>query len=151
MRKGRIAKNSQTLTVKLPAVLSDGLLAALPEAERKRLGRAGMTKAEAQVKYAAGREKELKHDVVNELNRRGAWIFDQPMSKKTRGRPGVPDIIGCYRGYFLSVELKSAGETLRSDQAQEAVAIRKAGGRFVLAYSLNDVLEALENIDVDDQ
>jgi hypothetical protein len=137
--------------VKLPGVLSEGLLQALPPEERKRLGRAGMTKAEAQAKFAAGQEKELKDNVVNELNRRGAWIFDQPMSKKTRGRPGVPDIIGCYRGYFFAVELKAAGGTLRQEQAQEAVAIRKANGRFVLAYSLADVTEALQGIDADDR
>lgn len=137
--------------MKLPGVLSEGLLQALPAAERKRLGRAGITRAEAQAKYAADREKDLKRDVVNDLNRRGAWIFDQPMSKKTRGRPGVPDIIVCYRGYFLAVELKAAGETLRADQAREAVEIRKARGRFVLAYSVNDVIEAIRGIDADDE
>jgi hypothetical protein len=136
--------------MKLPTVLSEGLLKALPEAERKRLGRAGITQAQAKATFNRGEEKKLKDLVVNELNRRGAWIFDQPMSKKTRGRPGVPDIIGCYRGYFFSVELKATGETLRPDQAQEAVAIRKANGRFVLAYSLADVTEALQGIDADD-
>ena len=137
--------------MKLPGVLSEGMLQALPHDERKRLGRSGMTRAAARAKYAAGCEKELKRDVVNELNRRGAWIFDQPMSKKTRGRPGIPDIAGCYRGYFFAVELKAGGETLRPEQAQEAVAIRKAGGRFVLAYSLNDVIDAIESIDADDE
>lgn len=136
--------------MKFPAVPSEGLLQALPPEERNRLGRAGMTKAEAQEKYAAGQEKKLKGLVVNELLRRGAWIFDQPMSKKTRGRPGVPDIIGCYRGYFFAVELKVTGGTMTEDQAREAVAIRKASGRFVLAYSLADVTEAIHGIDADD-
>ena len=136
--------------MKFPAVPSEGLLQALPAEERKRLGRAGMTKAEAQAKYAAGCEKDLKRDVVNEVYRRGGWVFDQPMSKKTRGRPGVPDIIACYRGYFIAIELKAAGGTLRPEQAQEAVAIRKASGRFVLAYTLADVIEALQGIDADD-
>jgi hypothetical protein len=137
--------------MKLPAVPSEGLLQALPPEERKRLGRAGMTQAEAQAKFAAGQEKKLKDLVVNELNRRGAWIFEQPMSKKTRGRPGVPDIIACYRGFFLAVELKAAGGTMSQEQAQEAVAIRKAMGRFVLAYSVNHVIEALLGIDADDK
>jgi hypothetical protein len=136
--------------MKLPAVPSEGLLQSLPPEERKRLGRAGMTKAEAQAKYAAGRERELKSDVIKEVRRRGGWEYDQPMSKKTRGRPGVPDLIICYRGYFLAVELKAAGGTMSQEQAQEAVAIRKAMGRFVLAYSVNDVVEALLGIDADD-
>jgi uncharacterized protein YfiM (DUF2279 family) len=137
--------------MKLPATLSEGLLQALPPAERKRLGRAGMTRQEAATKYAAGQEKELKKDVVNEIYRRGGWLFEQPMSKRTRGRPGVPDIIACYRGLFLAVELKAAGGTMTQEQGQEAVAIRKASGRFVLAYSLADVTAALQGIDADDQ
>jgi hypothetical protein len=137
--------------MKLPAVPSEGLLQALPPEERKRLGRAGMTRAEAQAKYAAGQEKDLKRDVVNEIYRRGGWVFEQPMSKKTRGRPGIPDLIICYRSYFLAVELKAAGGTMSQEQAQEAVGIRKASGRFVLAYSVNDVIEALLGIDADDK
>jgi hypothetical protein len=137
--------------MKLPAVLSEGFLQSMPAEERKRLGRAGLTQAEAQATFNRGEEKKLKDMVVNELNRRGAWIFHQAMSKRTRGRPGVPDIIGCYRGYFIAIELKAAGETLRQDQAQEAVAIRKAHGRFVLAYCVNDVTEALQGIDADDR
>jgi hypothetical protein len=137
--------------MKLPAVPSEGLLQALPPEERKRLGRAGMTQAEAQAKYAAGREKELKSDVIKEVRRRGGWVFEQPMSKKTRGRPGVPDLIICYRGYFLAAELKATGGTMSQEQAQEAVGIRKAMGRFVLAYSVNDVVEALLGIDADDK
>jgi hypothetical protein len=65
--------------------------------------------------------------------------------------PGIPDIIVCYRGCFLAVELKAGGETLRPEQAREAVAIRKAAGRFVLAFSLNDVIDALRGIDDDDR
>ena len=136
--------------MKLPAVLSEGFLQSLPEAERKKLGRAGMTQAEAQAIFERGEEKKLKDLVMNALNRRGAWIFDQPMNKKTRGRPGVPDIIGCYRGYFFAIELKAGGQPLRQDQAQEAVAIRKASGRFCLAYCLADVTEMLHGIDADD-
>jgi hypothetical protein len=137
--------------MKLPAVLSQGFLKGLPEEERKRLGRAGMTQEEANATFNRGEEKILKGLVLNELNRRGAWVFDQPMCKKTRGRPGVPDIIGCYRGYFFALELKAAGEPLKREQAQEAVMIRKANGRFCLAYSLSDVIELLRGIDADDK
>lgn len=133
--------------MKLPAVLSQGFLAGLPEAERKRLGRAGMTVEEAQETFNRGQERILKGHALNELNRRGAWIFEQPMSKKTRGRRGVPDIIGCYRGYFFAVELKASGEPLRPEQGQEAARIRKASGQFILGYCLDDIIEGLQHID----
>lgn len=133
--------------MKLPAVLREGFLQAMPEAERKRLGKGGMTQAQAEAVFKSGEEKKLKDLVVNELNRRGAWIFHQPMSKKTRGRPGVPDIIGCHRGRFFACELKASGESMRTEQAQEAVRIRKAGGHFVLCFCLSDLLEALHQIE----
>ena len=46
--------------MKLPAVLSEGFLQSLPEAERKKLGRAGMTAKEAQAIFERGEEKKLK-------------------------------------------------------------------------------------------
>jgi hypothetical protein len=132
--------------MRLPAVLSQGFLAGLPDEERKRLGKAGWTSEECRQKFVRGEEKKLKDLVVNYLNLHGAWIFDQPMSKKTRGRRGVPDIIGCYQGYFFAVELKASGEPLRPEQGQEAARIRKASGQFILAYCLDDLIEALHHI-----
>jgi hypothetical protein len=141
----------EVVNLKLPRVLPDSFLKALPESERKKMGKSGMTYAEAVATYNRGEEKVLKGHVLNLLNLRGAWLFDQPMSKKTRGRPGVPDIIGSYRGYFIAIELKAAGEQMTREQAEEAVRIRNANGRFALAYSVNDVIEFLDGIDADDQ
>ena len=154
MARNRIRGGNAAITeklMKLPSVPSEGFLQAIQAEERKKLGKAGMTKAEAQAVYARGQEKDLKKVVLNELLRQGAWVFDQPMSKRTRGRPGVPDILGCYRGAFFAVELKASGQPLRQDQAQEAVAIRKSMGRFCLAYCLNDVTEMLLGILADDR
>jgi len=133
--------------MKLPAVLSERFLQAMPEEERKRLGKAGVTQAEAEAVFKSGQEKDLRKLVWNELNRRSAYIFDQPTNKRTRGRKGTPDLICCYRGRFLGVETKAFHETLRAEQAQEAVAIRKAGGHFVLCFCLADLLEELQQID----
>ena len=133
--------------MKLPTVLSEGFLQAMPEAERKRLGKAGLTQAEAQAVFQRGEEKKLKDLVLNELNRRGAWFFTQRMDKRTGGRRGCPDIIGCHKGYFLAVELKAAGQQMTTEQGQEAVRIRKAGGFFILAYCLEDVIEELQRIE----
>ena len=75
--------------MKLPTVLSEGFLQAMPEAERRRLGKAGMTQKEAEAVFQRGEEKKLKDLVVNELNRRGAWIFTQRMDKSTWRQAGL--------------------------------------------------------------
>jgi hypothetical protein len=133
--------------MKLPAVVTSSFLRTLPESERKRLGRAGITPEEANAMYQRGQEHELKGQALNILNRRGAWIFDQPMNKKTRGRRGVPDIIACYRSYFVGIELKAEAQRMTTEQAAEAARIRKAGGFFILAFKLEDILEELQRID----
>lgn len=135
--------------MKLPTVLSEKFLQAMPEEERKRLGKAGLTQTEAEAVFKSGEEKKLRGLVVNELNRRGAYIFDQPTHKPTRGRKGTPDLICCYRGRFLGVELKAFHEALRPEQAQEAVRIRNAGGRFALCFCLADLGEALHQIEIE--
>jgi Holliday junction resolvase len=129
--------------MRLPAVLSEGFLRALSAEERKKLGRSGVMAREAQSKYAAGQERELKKDVLNELNRRGAWVFHQPMSKRTRGRLGVPDILCCYKGKFLALELKTGSEALTPGQVTEAVRLEKSGGKFVVCHSLKEVIKAV--------
>ena len=134
--------------MKLPAILPEGFLQALSPLERKKLGKAGVTRAEAEQIFVAGQERVLKGHAVNECLRRGAWIFEQSMRKRTSGRRGVPDIIGCHRGHFFSIELKADGHTLRPEQAYEGNNIKKAGGLFVVAYNLRDVQAALSALEL---
>ena len=132
--------------MKLPTVLREGFLQAMPEEERRRLGKAGMTQAEAEAVFKSGQEKELRSLVLKELNRRGAYVFHQQTNKRTRGPKGAPDLMCCYRGRFLAVELKAFHQTLQPDQAQEAVRIRNADGRFVLCFCVQDLMEELHTI-----
>ena len=131
------------VTVKLPSVLPEHFLRALPPEERKRLGRSGLMARECETSFTRGEERKLKALVVNFLNLRGAWIFHQSMSRKTGGRPGVPDILCCCRGRFIGIELKVAGSKLSAEQEAEAERIRAAGGRFLVVRRLEDVIAEL--------
>jgi hypothetical protein len=62
------------------------------------------------------------------------------MNRKTRGKRGVPDIIGCCRGRFVAIELKPAGGRLEPAQTAECDRIREAGGIVIVAYCLGDVM-----------
>jgi hypothetical protein len=68
------------------------------------------------------------------------------MDKKTSGKKGRPDFRCCVDGLWLSIECKCESETLSKEQAQEAARLRKSGGKFVLAFSLEDVIEAINDM-----
>lgn len=57
--------------------------------------------------------------------------------------PGVSDIIGCYKGRFIAIELK-AGKGKASDAQLEFIRrVNEAGGIGFVAYDLDTVIEKL--------
>lgn len=133
--------------MKLPAVPSEGFLQALPEEERKRLGRAGMTASQAMATYRAGQEKALQEQVIDYLNLNEIYFEWDRMDKKTSGKKGRADFRICYHGRWVSAECKAETGTLGSSQAFEAARLRKSGGRFVLVFRLMDLIDEFRNID----
>lgn len=113
--------------------------------DRRHLGQ--LTIAEAHQRWERGQERDFKALVVNWLNLHGAYLFTQGMNKRTRGKRGTPDILACYRGIFLAIELKATGETLSVEQAGEFVRIRNARGACCLAFCLADVMDSTSMID----
>ena len=59
------------------------------------------------------------------------------------GFPGSPDIIAIVRGYFLGIEVKGPKGKQRESQAAFEQNVKYSGGYYVLAYSVEDVEEAL--------
>ena len=58
--------------------------------------------------------------------------------------PGIPDLICCFRGRMVGIEIKT--ETGRVSEYQQAFIdrINEAGGLAFVARSVDDVIEALE-------
>jgi hypothetical protein len=127
--------------MKAQRVLPEAFLRAMRAEDRRALGQ--MTAAEAGRRYEAGKERELKRDVINWLSLQGAWVFTQGMHRKTRGRPGCPDIIACLHGRSVAIELKAGGNRLEPAQSDECDRIREAGGVVIVARCLHDVMEGL--------
>jgi hypothetical protein len=124
-------------------VFPEAFLRAMSAEDRQALGQ--ITAAEAQQRYERGEEKALKAVVVNWLLLQGCWIFTQGMHRKTRGKPGAPDLIVCVPpdGKFFAVELKVRGARLESAQQTEMGHIQEAGGVVVVARCLEDVMRAI--------
>jgi hypothetical protein len=59
------------------------------------------------------------------------------------GTPGSPDIIVVDKGIFIGIEVKRPGGKLSPHQKAFCDALLQAGGRYVVAQSLEDVMEIL--------
>lgn len=132
--------------MKLPAVVTEGFLQSLPAAERKKLGRAGVTAAEARASYQRGQEKALQREVWNYLNLKGIYFEFDSMHKRTSGKKGRGDFRCCVDGLWLTIECKAESQTLSKEQAAEAARLRESGGRFVIVFNLNDAIEAVNDM-----
>ena len=59
------------------------------------------------------------------------------------GFPGVSDIIGCYNGRMIAIELKAPKGVVSDAQQAFIDRINEAGGIAFVARSLDDVIEGL--------
>ena len=57
--------------------------------------------------------------------------------------PGTPDILGCYRGQFIGIEVKSRRGTQRQSQERFQTMLERAGGRYIVARSVAEALIGL--------
>ena len=75
------------------------------------------------------------------------WLSQQPRIwfLKTAGglyqRRGVPDIIGCVKGKFFAIEVKSPGGELSNSQVVELNGINAAFGRASVVRSIEEAKE----------
>ena len=92
-------------------------------------------------------ESQLTSQIKNLLKSKGAYcekIFGGGFQSA-----GIPDIIACYRGYFVAIEVKSpTGKGRASDiQKLKIKAIREAGGVAFITDNLEDVEKVFNFID----
>ena len=92
-------------------------------------------------------ESQLVSQIKNYLKTKGAYcekIFGGGFQSA-----GIPDIIACYRGYFVAIEVKSpTGKGRASDiQKLKIKAIRDAGGVAFITDNIEDVERVLKFID----
>lgn len=60
---------------------------------------------------------------------------------------GIADILGCYRGFFVALEVKQPGGEASRKQELFLRSIEKAGGFAAVVESLDDVIEVLNRVD----
>lgn len=60
---------------------------------------------------------------------------------------GIPDIIACYKGVFLGIEVKLDYNKPSEIQKAKLKLINNAGGIGIVAYGIDDVAEVLKEVD----
>lgn len=94
------------------------------------------------------REKNIENQIKSYLRSKGAYYFKHHGNQYSQ--VGVPDIIVCYKGHFLGIEVKN--ETGKTSPLQDInlEMINKNGGYGFVARNLEDVKIVLEEIDTID-
>ena len=86
-------------------------------------------------------EGKVKKSVQTKLKENNAY-FCTPVTGGF-GRSGVPDILACYRGFFIGIECKAGNNKVTALQQKNLDDIVKAGGGAVIINEDN-----LEDLDV---
>lgn len=86
-------------------------------------------------------EARLQRRIQTYLKSIGAFPFKVHGSEFMMA--GLPDLIVCYRGDFIGIEVKMPGNAPTDRQLYVHELIRRAGGRVIVAYAVEDVRLAL--------
>lgn len=91
------------------------------------------------------REKIIENKIKTYLKSKGAYCVKYHGNQFSQ--VGVPDLLVCYKGYFLGIEIKN--ETGKTSPLQDAniKLIEKAGGISFVARCVDDVKNIIEYID----
>ena len=77
------------------------------------------------------KEQQIQSKIIKYLKSMGAYVVKVSIATKS----GVPDIICCYKGVFIAIEVKAPGGAISTLQQWNIEQIRKAGGIAIIAYS----------------
>jgi len=90
-------------------------------------------------------EQAYQKKIVTYLEKRGAYVVKVVASSKK----GVPDVLCCYRGHFLAIEIKTPTTRHKTTKLQEynLRQVREAKGYAFVAVDVDDVAPFIEEID----
>lgn len=82
-------------------------------------------------------------------NSPSAGVFDPTKGRfrKTAGRKGVADILGCFKGHFIAIEVKTKKGKLTDHQISFLKDVAKSGGYACVVRSVEDAIEFIELIE----
>lgn len=96
------------------------------------------------------KERDVQSQILEWLQLKGIFCYRNNVGGMKKGKSfikfgvkGAPDIVCILRGQFVGIEVKRPGESQSVDQVAFQNAVVFAGGGYVLATSLKDVMQAV--------
>ena len=86
------------------------------------------------------KEATIKRNIVKWLRtlQSSRWEVSPPGS-----RSGKPDIVGCWQGHYIAIEVKNEVGKLSKLQTYELKMLNRAGATAIVARSVEDVKRVL--------
>jgi hypothetical protein len=78
---------------------------------------------------------------ASRINVQGQWDETRGIWRKSGSRNGVFDIVACYQGQFIAIDIKKGSDALRPDQIEFKNEVENAGGLTYEAESYAGFLE----------
>ncbi|MDE6946252.1 MAG: VRR-NUC domain-containing protein [Anaeroplasmataceae bacterium] len=95
--------------------------------------------------YVPHKEKEIENEIKTYITAHGGLCY-----KIHGGDPyqetGIPDLLVCWKGLFFGIEVKDPKGKPSPIQLAQGARIKKAGGHFLIAKSLQDVKDYIRMV-----
>lgn len=90
------------------------------------------------------KEQDIQRKIIKYLESVGAYVVKVVASNKS----GTPDILACYRGIFLAIEVKRPETKTNVSELQEynIKKIKEAGGVAIVSWDLDAVKATIDGI-----
>lgn len=93
--------------------------------------------------YKPHKEKAIENEIKEYITSLGGLCY------KIHGgdlyqETGIPDLLCCLNGLFFGIEVKDPGGEPSAIQLVQGARIKKAGGHFLIAKSVQDVKDYME-------
>ena len=84
-------------------------------------------------------EQQIQSKIIKHLENMGAYVVKVIKAN----RSGVADLLVCYQGKFIAVEVKSEFGVVSPLQKYHAELVQKAGGISIVGYGASDASEKI--------
>jgi len=88
-------------------------------------------------------EQKIQTKIIDYLRSVGAYVVKVVKASKA----GVPDLIACYNGRFIAIEVKKEGGRVSSIQEYNLEKIIEAQGLAIIAYRVEDVKSVIKYLE----
>ncbi len=90
------------------------------------------------------KESQIQNKIIKYLNGIGAYSIKTIVTN----RNGCPDIICCFKGRYVALEVKAEKGIVSKLQEHNIKLIKNSGGVAAIVRSVEDVQEIINKIDV---